>query len=160
MLDLGHIGLDAALRTTLLLVLAVWAAWWVLGLLVAVVDPRLAARLGPPMLRALIVGGVAAATVAPAHAANGSAGALDGLPLPERPLTPEPSKPAAPPPAEGHVVAPGDTLWAIVRDHSPAASDAQVARGVARWHAANRDAIGPDPDLIRPGQHLYPPGAS
>lgn len=162
MLELNDIGLDDALRTTLLAVLAVWTTWWVLGLVAAAIDPRVAVRFGPPLLRALLVGGIAAATVAPAHAASGSAGALDGLPLPERPLTPEPTTPRTPRPvdAAGHVVAPGDTLWAIVRDRSPDATDPQIAHRVARWHEANRDVIGPDPDLIRAGQHLDPPGAS
>jgi hypothetical protein len=34
-----------------------------------------------------------------------------------------------------------------------------VARTWPRWYAANRDAIGPDPDLLRPGTVLHPPAA-
>ena len=53
------------------------------------------------------------------------------------------------------VVRPGDTLWSLAEHDLPAAAtDRQVA---ARWHALyrrNRGVIGPDPDLIRPGQVL------
>ncbi len=54
---------------------------------------------------------------------------------------------------------PGDTLWSIAADDLPAGStDARIA---ARWHAiyaANRSLIGPDPDVIVPGQRLRLPG--
>src|SRR5690606_2315968 len=109
---------------------------------------------GPPLLRALLVTGAVTATVAPAHAERGApAGGLDGLPLPVRPLTaPEQSAPAPlrpkPTASTVHVVRAGDSLWAIAREHSPAASDAALAVAVEGWHAANRDVIGPDPDLI------------
>ncbi len=53
------------------------------------------------------------------------------------------------------VVRPGDTLWALAEQDLPApATDRQVS---ARWRAVyrrNRGVIGPDPDLIRPGQVL------
>lgn len=56
------------------------------------------------------------------------------------------------------VVVPGDTLWDIARRHLPAgASAAQVARDWPRWYAANRAAIGPDPNLLRPGTRLRSP---
>lgn len=52
----------------------------------------------------------------------------------------------------------GDTLWGIASESLPADADAQeVARAWPRWYAANRDLIGPDPDLIRPGQRLVSP---
>ncbi|MFC8922745.1 LysM peptidoglycan-binding domain-containing protein [Cellulosimicrobium sp. NPDC057127] len=58
------------------------------------------------------------------------------------------------------VVLRGDTLWAIAARALPAdASDADVAAAVERWHAANVDVIGADPDLIRPGQVLVAPSA-
>lgn len=60
--------------------------------------------------------------------------------------------------AEGVVVRRGDTLWAIVaRALGPRATDAQVAAQWPRWYAANRAAIGPDPDLIQPGTTLHAP---
>lgn len=70
-----------------------------------------------------------------------------------RPTTPEP------PTADGVVrVRPGDSLWLLAgRRLGPHATDAQVAAAWPRWYAANRDAIGADPDLIRPGQVLRSP---
>jgi len=55
-------------------------------------------------------------------------------------------------------VRPGDTLWAIAAAHLPAgADDAEIDRGWRAWYVANATVIGPDPDLILPGQHLLPP---
>lgn len=69
----------------------------------------------------------------------------------------EPSLPTGPV-ATPVVVQAGDTLWAIARDHLPdGAADDAIATEWPRWYAANSDLIGPDPDLIRPGQHLLPP---
>ena len=39
------------------------------------------------------------------------------------------------------------------------ANDAEVARAWPRWYAANRDVIGPDPDLLHPGMVLAIPGS-
>ena len=56
------------------------------------------------------------------------------------------------------VVRPGDCLWDIaVRRLPPGASRAEVAATVTRLHALNRRLIGPDPDLLRPGQRLAVP---
>jgi hypothetical protein len=61
------------------------------------------------------------------------------------------------------VVEPGDTLWAIAagrlateRAGTPLA-DADIADAVTRWHHANRQALGTNPDLIRPGMVLRQP---
>jgi hypothetical protein len=52
----------------------------------------------------------------------------------------------------------GETLWAIAARHlGPGTTPAEVARAWPRWYAANRQVIGPDPDLVRPGQLLRPP---
>jgi nucleoid-associated protein YgaU len=49
-------------------------------------------------------------------------------------------------------------LWGIAARHlGPDASDAEVAREWPRWHAANRDVVGDDPDLLLPGQVLHAP---
>jgi nucleoid-associated protein YgaU len=60
-----------------------------------------------------------------------------------------------------HRVRPGDSLWAIASHallhEGTAATDAAVAAEWPRWYAANRHVVGPDPDLIRPGQVLQPP---
>jgi hypothetical protein len=65
------------------------------------------------------------------------------------------------PPAAGSdrvVVHRGDTLWDIVRRRlGPHASDAEVARVWPHWHAANLTVIGPDPDVLLPGQILRAP---
>jgi hypothetical protein len=56
------------------------------------------------------------------------------------------------------VVHRGDTLWDIAERHlGPGAHNAQVAAEWPRWHAANRSTVGPDPNLILPGQRLRPP---
>ncbi|SDP25347.1 hypothetical protein SAMN04489867_1867 [Pedococcus dokdonensis] len=61
-------------------------------------------------------------------------------------------------PAGEVVVHRGDSLWSIVRRTlGPGASDAEVAAVWPRWHAANRDVVGPDPDRLLPGQVLRPP---
>jgi hypothetical protein len=56
------------------------------------------------------------------------------------------------------VVGRGDTLWSIAaRATPPPATAAAVAAAWPRWWRANRDVIGPDPSLIRPGQQLRAP---
>ncbi|MBA2696083.1 MAG: LysM peptidoglycan-binding domain-containing protein [Actinobacteria bacterium] len=55
----------------------------------------------------------------------------------------------------------GDTLWSIAADRlGGSATIEQVAQAWPAWYAANRDVIGPDPDLILPGQQLHPPATS
>jgi nucleoid-associated protein YgaU len=97
---------------------------------------------------------LAGSLVPPAHATpDGPRGdRLSGLPLPDRP------EGRARPVSHQVVVRPGDSLWALAeRDLRPPGSDRQVTR---RWQAIyhrNRGVIGPDPDLIRPGQVLEIP---
>ena len=60
----------------------------------------------------------------------------------------------APPPPRTYVVKPGDTLWGIAK---------MLLQNGARWreiYDLNRNVIGPDPNLIRPGQSLRIPGGS
>jgi nucleoid-associated protein YgaU len=66
--------------------------------------------------------------------------------------------------AGSHVVVRGDCLWDMAAasvaegsGHTP--TDAEVAAEVHAWWAANADVIGPDPDLLLPGQVLRPPAA-
>ncbi|RBP66151.1 LysM domain-containing protein [Brevibacterium sanguinis] len=49
-----------------------------------------------------------------------------------------------------HVVVPGDCLWSI----AAAYSEGSTARAAREIHEANRAVIGPDPNLIMPGQRL------
>ncbi len=105
-------------------------------------------------------------------------------PVPRTPPSPQPAEPAEPsqpaepaPPAEPeptprtrhqagrerrHVVVAGDSLWSIAeRALLEATGAAPTAADVAAYwpvlHAANRDLVGPEPDLIRPGQRLRIP---
>ncbi|HWB65202.1 MAG TPA: LysM domain-containing protein [Mycobacteriales bacterium] len=56
------------------------------------------------------------------------------------------------------VVRPGDTLWGIAASRLGGhPSDANIAAAWPRWWHANRQVIGPDPNLIHPGQRLRPP---
>lgn len=72
-----------------------------------------------------------------------------------------PDWPAAPGAGE-HVVLRGDCLWDIAADWLAARSPGQVtpaatAAAVQAWWATNADVVGPDPDLLRPGQVLRAP---
>ncbi len=130
----------------------------------------LAGKLTPHWLRRCILAvcGLALtapgfATVAEAHdadisSASPSAGThsnglrLDGLPLPDLPIAP---------PARVLTVQPGDSLWSIARGElEPAATDRSIAAYVTALYAANRSAIGDDPNLILPGQQLTAPGGA
>ena len=67
---------------------------------------------------------------------------------------------AASGPVGGYVVRPGDTLWAIASHQlGPHQTAAAVAAQWPRWYAANREVIGGDPNLIRPGEVLRAPPA-
>lgn len=74
-----------------------------------------------------------------------------------------PDWPDAPAPADGtHVVLRGDCLWHIAEARllerpGPPPSDAEIARAGQAWWTANADVVGPDPDLLLPGQVLRPP---
>ena len=97
----------------------------------------------------------------------------DGSAVPQPGWTPAPSPPHVTPTGEvglvstaprealpEHVVVrAGDTLWAIAARHlGPAATVQDVAEEWPRWYTTNRGTIGPDPDLILPGQELRIPG--
>lgn len=157
---------------TLLTELAAWtvvgACGWTLALLIAAaVEARTHHRIAATRLvpapsgarrRALAVLGAAVVCAAPlpAYAGSGDAlpsGALAGLPLPARPDG------GVTPPGQVHrprvVVRPGDSLWHLVAARLPSSTpEHSVAVAVAATYRANRRAIGPDPDLIAPGQHL------
>ena len=57
----------------------------------------------------------------------------------------------------------GDCLWHIAADSllgelGRLPTDGEIAAAVHAWWSANADVIGPDPDLLLPGQVLRPPG--
>lgn len=105
----------------------------------------------------------------PAGAAADTA-VLNGLPLPDRPADGpgrsrhpadhRPDHPDRPDHRTAVVVRPGDALWSIAaRAVGPGASDDEVAAYCRRLHVLNATEIGPDPDLIHPGQSLRLPPA-
>jgi nucleoid-associated protein YgaU len=124
-----------------------------LGLGLGVVGPAL----GPAFL------GAPAATAAPAGSTAPAAdGAATPGAVPDWPGHAVPDWPDAAA-ADEHVVVRGDCLWHIaaadLRDrHGVDPSAADVAAAVHAWWTANEAVIGPDPDLLLPGQVLRAPG--
>ncbi len=117
-------------------------------------------RPGPVRLILLAACGVVAlgATAAPASADDRrpvAPDSLSGLPLPDRP-----TGAATPPPDRAALVRvrPGDSLWAIAEERlGPRAAVADIVDYWHRIYARNTAVIGPDPDLILPGQLLELP---
>lgn len=143
--------------------------------------PTPAARLAPAVVRRLVAATVGASTAAAVVAASPAMAWADAPP-PAPPVATAPpldwpglAATPAPKPApaiglvsqqqrrhtrvrEELVVRPGDSLWSLTaRRLGPAASTAAIAAQWPRLYAANRDAIGHDPNLIRPGQRLVLP---
>lgn len=90
---------------------------------------------------------------------SSGANPLAGLPLPDRPSG---TSPASSTTRDHHpdtvVVRRGDTLWSIAASaigDNP--STAAIARSWPDWYAANRAAIGNDPDFLLPGTVLEAP---
>lgn len=138
-----------ALAITALKAMAVWA-----GLVVVLGAWRptaaVARAVTPRAFRFLIVAGLSSAVTAggAAHADD-----LDGLRLPDR-FAGGPASTAT------RLVQPGDSLWSIAAENSPGSDVAALARQTQRWYDANRLTVGPDPNLIRPGQRLSSPQES
>lgn len=155
---------DAAVAVTSLVTLAV-AAWSLLSAAAILVagSSRLVVLITPSVMRrAVLAGATGALVIGPAHAGQVQGPqaphhVVDGLPLPDRPdAVGSAHRMSAPAPVLR--VRPGDTLWAIAARMLPQdATDAEIAHATGRWHDANRDVIGDDPDLIFPTQHLMPP---
>ncbi len=141
-----------ALLSLAMLVVAIWALL-VVSLASVPGQRRLAVALTPRLLHGVLLAGVAGSlTVPSAHADERDVG---GLRLPDRPTVAASSTPET---NRSVVVRPGDTLWAIAEGQLDLGADAAtIARACDQWYRANRDVIGPDPDLIRPGQRLAPP---
>lgn len=181
--DLAASGNDEAvvLALTGLLAWATWA-WGAVGLLLTaatglpglpgVLAGTVSRVLLPERLRAtaalalgmgLVVAGSAAASPATPPGPPDWPAGVAGAPAP--PDGPRDGAAEVPPAAavDRHVVVPGDCLWLIARDHldrtgAPPA-DAVTARAVEDWWSVNAEVIGPDPDLIHPGQVLSAPPA-
>ena len=54
----------------------------------------------------------------------------------------------------------GDCLWDIARRRLTHPTPTRVATDWPRWWRTNRGVIGPDPDLVQPGQRLTPPAST
>ena len=149
----GGVDFPAAVLALVSLVTAAIALWAVVVVALASIPAcrGLAVALTPRILRGVLSVGVSSALAVPA--AHAEDRGVDGLRLPDRPTVAAPAEPTA-----EVVVRAGDTLWAIAQaDLGRSADDASTVRAVERWHAANTHVIGPDPDLIHPGQRLTPP---
>ncbi|WP_448610014.1 hypothetical protein [Geodermatophilus sp. URMC 60] len=126
---------------------------------------------GGPLLAGCTAAPLPAVTVAsaqgPAAPPQGPVADWPGPPAP----APAPGDPAPVPdwPApvgNGHVVLRGECLWDIAAadlarlSGGGSPTDDEVAAAVDAWWQANAAVIGPDPDLLLPGQVLRPPPAS
>ncbi|MFP5369944.1 MAG: hypothetical protein ACLGI3_04255 [Actinomycetes bacterium] len=103
-----------------------------------------------------------AADQAPDRTSVPSAPPVPDWPTGSSPGKPAPDWPPAAAPAGTRVVVPGDCLWHVAGErllavHGRSATDGEIAAATAAWWRANADVIGPDPDLLLPGQVLRPP---
>ncbi len=171
--DLRGSSFPDALVAAISLTGVLLAGWVVIvaALTVGGASAGLVAALTPAALRGLLLAGAAGSlTLNPAAAERAPESVPDqhrvhGLPLPDRPDTSSteateartPTRTEAAQPPATRTVRPGDTLWAIAAESVPGASAARIAAETARWHDANRDVIGDDPDLIFPDHVLVPP---
>lgn len=91
-----------------------------------------------------------------------AAGAVRVLPAPALPghqaaeLAAVPSVPVVAD-ARRYVVRPGDSLWQVAQRCHPTATAGALSALWPAWYAANRELVGPDPDVLRPGQTLQVP---
>ncbi|UYM04052.1 LysM peptidoglycan-binding domain-containing protein [Solicola gregarius] len=121
---------------------------------------RIAVRITPrtwSRVLGLAVGGAVTLVPVAADADDGTAPPprIVGLRLPDRPAA---QANTAASPDMTVVVRRGDTLWRLAAARLPAgADDGAIAHACRRWYAANRGAIGSDPDLLLPGTRLVQP---
>lgn len=182
----GAVPFEVLLVVSCEIVAATGVGWlWLLVTLVvrdALHGTRSAAPV-PVVVRRLVLAGcglsLAGGLAAPAHAQQPDpdrpvGAVLAGLAVPDRmsttawlgalreelrrePARRVPSRSSADPPRQV-VVGPGDTLWSLARSTLPPTADADTVD--RRWrdiYRANRRLVGPDPDLILPGQRLVLP---
>jgi nucleoid-associated protein YgaU len=107
----------------------------------------------------------ASASAPPAEVADWPTAAPVAAPVPDWPAPAgSPAQAESRPPAPGdRAVVRGDCLWHIAADSllgqlGRLPSDGEIAAAVDAWWRANADVIGPDPDLLLPGQVLRAPG--
>jgi hypothetical protein len=180
------VPLDVALVDLAAVVLLLGAFWAWLALTATVAEAMVGTRrhdipVGarpwrlPGRLRRLVLTGCGVALVSVAlgppaiasghhHPRPDRDAVLTGLPLPDRAVAnpaPHASRRTSRGPAAGTrsvVVRPGDCLWSIAAGElPPGAPTSAVARRWRAIYAANRPVIGPDPDVVVPGQRLLVP---
>jgi hypothetical protein len=111
-----------------------------------------------------VLAGAAPADAVAVSAPDWPAAAGPALALPDSPAVPAEPTPDWPAPSAGdHVVIRGDCLWDIAAarltsDTGAAPTVGEIADAVHAWWTANAAVIGPDPDLLLPGQVLHLPG--
>lgn len=176
-------GADAVVLCLAGALAAVVWAWGALGLLLTAAGalPGAVGAAGRLLVRGVLPAGARrAATLAlgvgfgvtgPLATATALAAPAATPAVPDWPAATAPSTPNAPTPVPdwprprpggAHVVVRGDCLWTIAArrlgaDTGPAPSDAEIATAVQAWWHANAAVIGPDPDLLLPGQVLQAP---
>jgi nucleoid-associated protein YgaU len=141
-----------------------------LGIGLSVSAPLVATAAGVPALPAASAAGAesAAGTESvvpdwPAARAGSVATVPDWPTTPERPSSSAvPDWPAGPDVTGAYVVVRGDCLWHIAAGQlldqlGRPPDDHEIASAVQAWWRTNADVIGPDPDLLLPGQVLLPP---
>ena len=92
----------------------------------------------------------------------GSPTPADPAPTAEAPTSPTEKTPGPPldpePTADTVLVKPGDSLWRITAQQlEPSANDQQISIGWPYWYRANRQIVGRNPNLLRPGEQLTVP---
>lgn len=178
-------GPDAAVGTLAGALLWLAALWLMAGLLVTLAAALAGQRRGmlagisrciaPAVVRRLVIAATGATLVLGPVAANaapatGSAGVATApatgtpgapsipSPAPTLPELTTPVPPLDPQPSGTVLVRPGDSLWRITADRlGPSATEDQIAIGWPYWYRANRRLIGPDANLLRPGERLTAP---
>jgi nucleoid-associated protein YgaU len=117
---------------------------------------------GPLLVTASPLGTAALAAPAAEAVPDWPAAPTDAVPAQKVPDA-VPDWLGAPPAPGAHVVVRGDCLWHIaasrlVEQSGRTPTDGEVATAVHAWWTTNADVIGPDPDLLLPGQVLHAPG--
>lgn len=156
-------GLDPLLHAAALGALTLCAAWAALVLLAVAGTrrpgaPRWCPRRCRPLLAAICGTGIVLTAALPSSAAGHGTRPGGAEPPPLGRAYGAPARPVRGPNAATApiLVRPGDSLWSIVERRHPGAGAAEVTRRVRALYDANRERIGADPDLLRPGTVLRP----
>ncbi|MDN4471695.1 LysM peptidoglycan-binding domain-containing protein [Demequina zhanjiangensis] len=140
-----------------------------IGLSAGLAAPALAADIAPGWSVAVVTAGVdaspgwsAASYARPAGATDAVPGWIDGPRAAEHDEAPQRGAHTHDDAGSGtarptRVVEAGDSLWAITADLLGEKETARIAAAWPLLYEANRDVIGADPSLIRPGQILEIP---